>query len=238
MRWLFRRGEEKILEGNVVSVVIGLIVLLGFIFLGVKLYQFVSGVDERNAKAFLDSIDGKIRAMTIPNDCTETSTDERCMVKNTFGVKGIDKWVLVSWSREIESDNKPSKCFDRDCLCVCPQEADLASVCQERGFCAYPDYSLSVSILAEYRKHLSESPVVYDVLHSATFYCIPLSNSLISLSIIRTPRLVSITRAFSLDRDLYAYVSSSCVISDEKRLEDINKGKFVSGPYSGGGSPI
>jgi hypothetical protein len=59
------------------------------------------------------------------------------------GFKGADQWFFAGWSKDINPDKEPSKCFDSSCICICKKsgatrgfsDAESISLCNEKGFC-------------------------------------------------------------------------------------------------------
>ncbi|MBS3084155.1 hypothetical protein J4423_05095 [Candidatus Pacearchaeota archaeon] len=149
----FRKGDAKALT----SLIVGIIVAVGLIFIAVKLILFFMDQDARNARIFLDNLNGRI----------ENLADGQ---SNTFALRGVQGWVLVAWNKEVPPDEKPQRCFDKNCLCIC--QGDV-SKCQDTGYCKDIDRKVSVSSRLNYSPY---DPENVDGL--ITSHCIPEINKL------------------------------------------------------------
>jgi len=126
-----RKGEELVGEGlGIVLAIIGLVILGA---LGYGLYNLFVNQDMKNAKEFIESLSSKAEALEDGEG-------------NTFALPGITGWVLVGWNKG--STDKPEKCFDQNCLCLCNGAGD-AITCQKNGYCRNVDRSVSVSSIGE-----------------------------------------------------------------------------------------
>lgn len=120
------------------------IVMLGFF--GAKIYNFFVEQEMKNAQAFVNGLAEKA-------DLLENGEN------NTFALRGVKEWILVSWNKDIPiakdgeiigKDRKPQKCFEKSCLCLC-EGSD--SNCQENGYCKAIE--TNVSVMSEYKFILS-----------------------------------------------------------------------------------
>lgn len=113
---------------NVLSMllaIIGLLIFIGGIY---KLYQVGLDEESENAKKTLDIVLARVDAM--PEG-----------VNGTFTVQGFSEenvWYLSGWN--ASDREKPEKCFDSSCICVCEGSA-LAKDCQDNGFCRKVDFT-------------------------------------------------------------------------------------------------
>ncbi|MGV8142428.1 MAG: hypothetical protein ACP5NS_02215 [Candidatus Pacearchaeota archaeon] len=127
IRPILKKGK---FDEEVLSAIVAVAGLLLIGFLAVKLYNFFISQDEKNAAAFLDGLKAKI-------DLLEEGEN------NTFALRGVKGWVLVAWNKEVISSEKPEKCFDKNCLCLC-KDSPTKEACQEDGICRYSDQKLEV----------------------------------------------------------------------------------------------
>ena len=128
IRPILRKGD---FTASILSTIVAVAGILLIGFLAVKLYTFFKSQDEKNAGEFMDSIQGKINALEV---------DE----SNTFSLRGLEDWVLVAWNKDVLLNDKPQKCFDKNCLCLCKELPDK-DTCQENGLFRFIDEKVSVS---------------------------------------------------------------------------------------------
>jgi hypothetical protein len=101
---------------SIVIAVIGLVLIVG-LFVG--FYRASSQGEERQAREFLDKLEGKI-------DVLENGQ------KNEFLLQTVKKWTLIGWEvenkgRTIKSDpDRPGKCSLKSCICLCPSLNDFS----------------------------------------------------------------------------------------------------------------
>lgn len=151
LRKISRNG---ILPDNLMSAVLAIGGLLMLAFLGVKLYNFFVSQDQKNAGAFLDSLQGKIEALDV-RDCIPSPqasppnvqlSPQDCFVVNSFALRGVEGWALTGWGKDDplqkkgQGGGKPEKCLDNSCLCACPNGDNIAASCQEKGICRIVNY--------------------------------------------------------------------------------------------------
>jgi len=111
-----------------------IIALLAIVFvffpLFTGLFSLFVDSDEKNAKAFVDSLTAKIENLKDGES-------------NTFALQGVENWTLVAWNKDISvgENEKPEKCFDKNCLCLCENIKN----CQENGICRDLDSKISVN---------------------------------------------------------------------------------------------
>ncbi len=152
---ILKRGE---FTQEVLSVVVAVAGILLIGFLGVKLYNFFSSQDERNAGAFLDGLKAKIDALDETDYCNQIPqasppngqlSPPECVISNTFALRGVEGWFLVAWNKDVPLDDKPQKCFDKNCLCLCKDKPDKDN-CQERGVCRDIDRPMFLNFTLNY----------------------------------------------------------------------------------------
>jgi hypothetical protein len=111
---------KGILEQETPKVIIAVLVLLLFIFLGYGMINLFGGTSDIQAKELADSLESKIDAL-----------DEGISYLNFIGK---EDWVLTGWGRSDEA--RPSKCYFYSCLCVCPKtKEEISESCQMNGIC-------------------------------------------------------------------------------------------------------
>jgi len=125
-----KRGGD--LLKNTLSIIIAVIGLGIFIFGVVRLYEVNKNQDRENAKRILDSILAKSDALQEGQEAT-------------FPVQWLRKWRLIGYG--LGDNPKPSKCFFKSCLCMCPvsttklnlvnsdSRKEQADRCQKEGVC-------------------------------------------------------------------------------------------------------
>ena len=161
-------GKKGILPENFFEalIAVGGILLLGF--LAFKLSYFFVNMDERNANNFLDSLKGKIEL--VPNG-----------EENTFVLDGVKERYLLAWDKSALEENKPEKCFDKNCLCLC-KEASIEN-CQEEGLCRYINRAVSVSSKLSTHSSLKDARIGTITVGKDYFaVCIPTFDKLMAFS--------------------------------------------------------
>jgi len=105
-----RRGDIVLPE--VVRLVIGVIVIIGLIYLGTQLFGlFKKDNEHKNAEVLINEIYVKANSLS---DGEEKS----------FSIKRIDGWSFVAWNKD--NPNKPEECRGNACICICPSPEGLA----------------------------------------------------------------------------------------------------------------
>lgn len=175
---LFRKAEVN----HIASVILAVIAIVGLVFLVVKLTMLFVDSDMRNAKNFINGLNAKIENLGDGES-------------NTFALRGVEGWYLVAWNREVITDRKPQKCFDKNCLCIC-QKPDK-DTCQENGYCRGVDRSLFVNSsgfinLSEqiFKSRLKEG--------NGVFYasCLYFGNKLNEINITKNPNEINISLSY------------------------------------------
>ncbi len=176
-----RNGEMNI--GNITSLFLGIFgaIIIGLLALG--LYASLFPQDEKNAGAFLDSLQAKIEALEENSD-------------NNFALRGINDWVLVSWNNDVAPNDKPQKCFDKNCLCLCKNNPDKDN-CQKEGLCRFTEYKTYV--YSKLREEISYNGVLKISDYSAT--CAYTYDELMSVFISRENLDTSITIDYGIMKD-------------------------------------
>jgi len=127
------KNKKGILTKNVLSLLVAVMGIILLIFVSVSIYNSFESQEEKNARAFLDGLMGKIDNL----EDGETGV---------FPMRGVEERYLVGWTSE---DDRPDKCFFESCLCVCNfwedgnSFADISKIpkgkvkelCQNNGFC-------------------------------------------------------------------------------------------------------
>ncbi len=133
---------KKGLTSNFLGIILAVIGIAGLAFLGVKIYNSFVGLEEQNAQAFINDLEGKINTL-------------RDGENNTFFMRGVDKWFLVAYNRDEktpmgEDISRPEKCFLNDfCLCICEGSPKVED-CQEHGFCRNIDRPVNMTRTIRY----------------------------------------------------------------------------------------
>ena len=114
-----KRGDFTVNE------VLGLIIAaigIGIVIFGAyKLYEVTINQESDNAKALLNSLEGKINSL---------NNNEL----GRFQMRGVKEWFLVGWGKN--DAGRIDKCFFESCICICKgNEFDLKDSCQLNGFC-------------------------------------------------------------------------------------------------------
>lgn len=109
------RGIAFVQFLTVIIAAIGLILLIGF---GAKLFDAISGGEEKNAQKTIDLIKKKI------DNLEEGETGEST-------IRGLEDWLLTAWGKEEPS---PDKCLFESCICICKGLATSEN-CQKNGIC-------------------------------------------------------------------------------------------------------
>ena len=104
--------------------ILGLIIAAIGIFIvlagAYKLYEVTINQESENAKAILNSLEGKI------NNLNSNEVGR-------FSIRGVKDWFLVGFSKNDAS--RIDKCLE-SCICICKGDKnDLKTSCQENGFC-------------------------------------------------------------------------------------------------------
>ena len=127
------KNKKGILTKNVLSLLVAVMGIILLVFVSVSIYNSFESQEEKNARAFIDSLVGKIENL----EDGETGV---------FPMRGVEERYLVGWTFE---DDRPDKCFFESCLCLCNlwedgiSVADLSKIskgkvkelCQNNGFC-------------------------------------------------------------------------------------------------------
>ena len=125
------KNKRGILLDNVLGLIIAAIGIGLVIFAAYKLYSIAINQESENAKAFLNSIEGKINSMNVEES-------------GSFQVRTIRDWFLVGWGKN--DPNRIDKCSFESCICICKgSPSDLKSSCQINGFCRNFNFN-SVSV--------------------------------------------------------------------------------------------
>ncbi len=132
-------------KGDLLSTVLGVVLMvLGiavFIFGITKLYSAHVDQESENAKHIIDLVIKKIEALP----------DEGSTQVVLQGFPGAENWYIVGWSKA--SEERPSKCFFSDCLCICKDDKNheinsehgiTPDSCQTSGFCRRIDLPPSI----------------------------------------------------------------------------------------------
>lgn len=177
---IFRKGMGAKAVVSIILAVIG-VIFIGM--LAINLYnQFVDN-ENKNAQAFIDDLNGKIELLENGQN-------------NTFALRGVEGWVLVAWNQNDSLSEKPQKCFDKNCLCICQGSSDN---CQNVGYCRFPDKSMNVATnFSVYINKFNDGSK--DYLGNAFSKCIAMEKSLLSpFRVTKNEVFVSI----SLEEDLH-----------------------------------
>ncbi len=177
---LIKKGD---FTASILSTIVSVAGILLIGFLAVKLYNFFISQDEKNAAQFLDSIQGKIEALQDNEN-------------NTFPIRGVEDWVLVAWDKSVASNDKPQKCFDKNCLCLCKKLPDK-DTCQKEGICRFADEKISVS--SKLREESSYKRLLKIADYSAT--CAYTYDELMTVFISRDLNLVSLIVDYGILKD-------------------------------------
>lgn len=115
---------------EVLSLIIGIVILLILGYGASKLFSPSISQEEKNAQNLADILKSKIDAYEIGQT-------------NKFLLQGFDQadgeqWIITGWS--YGEAGRPDKCSLESCVCICPQNAPndrshISSSCQEKGFC-------------------------------------------------------------------------------------------------------
>jgi len=124
-------GKKGILLNSVLRILLAVVVLIGFVYLGTNLYGAVSNSEMDNAQQVIEQINGKIDAL-ISLDVKESkfSLQSPCEGKSC-------EWFIQGWS--VNDGNRPDRCYTESCICIC--EGIGADNCQnvQTGFCRSVD---------------------------------------------------------------------------------------------------
>jgi hypothetical protein len=136
------KNKKGDLLNNVLTTVIAIIGIALLIYGAWKLYSVYLSSDELNAKAAINTLDGRIGATQVGQTAE-------------FSVAGIDKWIIVAWN--INNPGRPEKCYSKNCICICKfPEKTIGSIsawqyawnfnkyCQDSGLCRFYDEKVSV----------------------------------------------------------------------------------------------
>jgi hypothetical protein len=206
--------RKGLIEKNVLGLILAVVlVVLIVLFLGVPLYNLFFPVEERNAKAFMDSLEGKINALEEGEE-------------NSFAIVGLGDWILAGWdkSETLKRGGKPNKCFDSSCLCACPSSDNATLSCQGKGHCRLFDFD-KVEVRSEmvlYSTELGDARV--DVREYVRSTCISLkSKNLLEVPVKKNSQGIEIYKD---------YGSGSYSRSDDSFLTGDVKDSLVGCPDS------
>lgn len=165
-----KKGAE--FSGEFLGVILAIVgvVLLGL--LGIKLYNLFVEQDMKNAKAFIEGLNGKIENL---NDGES----------NDFVLRGIPGWVLVGYN--VANPYKPDKCFLNSCICLC-ETKDNTINCQDMGYCRNMDRNVIVS--SSVQGYFSDGE------RDLSAECIMTDNQLSSLRISKDSNIISINQDY------------------------------------------
>jgi hypothetical protein len=125
-----RRGD---LRDNVPEIIIAVLGILLIVFVAYQIYHVFVNSENENAKKVLNNLEAKINA--IPEGQNGTFMLQ--------GFKEANEWFLAGWNKADKPDDKPSKCFDSSCICICKKpgatrgfsNSESVKLCNEKGFC-------------------------------------------------------------------------------------------------------
>ncbi|MEK6847179.1 MAG: hypothetical protein AABY16_03370 [Nanoarchaeota archaeon] len=201
LRPILRRGD---LTNNLLSAILAIGGLLMLAFLGVKLYNFFVSQEEKNAAAFLDSLQAKIDALD-ETDCVQYPqasppdfqlSPQGCIVNNTFVLRGVKGWFLAAWNKSDSLNVKPEKCFDKNCLCVCNGAPDK-NTCQENGLCRETDrpvflnFTLAYTNSENYKDNVDDITVYKD--NFVESYCTYLISGLMPFNVAKSTEGIAVS---------------------------------------------
>jgi len=158
--------------GEFLGVIIAVAVVVLLVFLGIKLHNLFVEQDMKNAKAFIEGLNGKIENL---NDGES----------NNFVLRGIPDWVLVGYN--VENPSIPDKCFVNSCICLC-ESKDNSIKCQDMGYCRNIDRNVIVWSSAQ--------GYFFDGGRDLSAECIVTDNQLSSLRISKTSDIISINQDY------------------------------------------
>ncbi|PIN92999.1 hypothetical protein COU54_04575 [Candidatus Pacearchaeota archaeon CG10_big_fil_rev_8_21_14_0_10_31_24] len=145
-------NKKGLLLNTVLRILLAVIVLAGFIYVGGKLYGAVTSGEEDNAQSTIVQVSSKIDAL-ISLDVKESkfSVQRPCKENNC-------DWIIQGWS--VSDGSRPDRCYAESCICICKGVG--AEYCQNTrtGFCrsvdrdnvvvvgeaSLPEYGLAVGI--------------------------------------------------------------------------------------------
>jgi hypothetical protein len=99
------------------DMIIGVLVAVGLLIFIAMIVKPLFNSD-KEAKALINEMEGKIKAL-----------DEG--QSNTFGMTGVDGWILLGWNRQVPTNEKPQFCFDKNCICLCKGPKCEENLCRE-----------------------------------------------------------------------------------------------------------
>ncbi len=124
---LNKRGDE--LTDNVITLVIAVILIAGFVTAGVSLYNIFSNQETQSAQSTISSLYGKANSL-------EPGQNGSFIIQ---GFKNSQNWIIEAWG--ASDADSPEKCNYQSCVCICQYDAGLgsnepaATYCQKNGFC-------------------------------------------------------------------------------------------------------
>lgn len=112
-----RKGDFKDNALGLILAVMGILILT---FAGYKIYQNYANQDVESAKNVLNSVEARLKVLNIGESAK-------------FIAQGPKKWRVTGWAGTDSS--RPDRCSLGSCLCVCPDDKNMASSCQSKGIC-------------------------------------------------------------------------------------------------------
>lgn len=178
MRIFNKKAQEMELK-TVGDILVGILVLFVIILLIFAIYNVFSNQEDVNAKKTINSVEGKINALSIGQNNTFAIQG----FKGATGAKVTDPtWYFIGWSKNDSADSKPDQCFYNSCVCICKgtleaNKKNLAGECKVQGYCRTFDVD-SVSVRTVYTNSIFKDMPSY-----ANPQYIHLQNNLLDINI-------------------------------------------------------
>jgi hypothetical protein len=202
------------------SLILGILAVVFLGLLAVKLVYFFIDQDTKNAASFMNELEAKVNNLLDGQN-------------NTFALRGVDGWILVGWnknvsianeSESISYDKKPQECFDKNCLCLCPESI---SQCNLNAQCRFFDREVQVVSKINYltKTFSGATPRLEQQWVNLDSTCIHFNSQLIALFVDKKSSQVSI----SVD---YGNQESTYTSGNENEVLDLIDGGFNGQPSS------
>ena len=120
------KNKKGILTKNVLSLLVAVMGIILLIFVSVSIYNSFESQEEKNARAFLDGLMGKIDNL----EDGETGV---------FPMTWVEDYRMIGYDKSLPREEVPEKCFFESCICICKDGGDsseyIKDECQSSGFC-------------------------------------------------------------------------------------------------------
>ncbi len=123
------KNKKGDLLNNVLTTIIAVLGIALLIYGAWKLYSVYLNTDELNAKAAINTVDGKFGLIAEGQNAKVV-------------MKGVAGWSMYAWPKTDR--NRPEKCYLKSCICICPNPntqlpEKIVESCQKEGLCRFYD---------------------------------------------------------------------------------------------------